>query len=196
MVAVDQKELAALKEAVRTHLSEHRYEHCLRVSDYAVKLAKQNGLDEKQAAVAGLVHDYAKERTAAEFLAEIDEKHLPTSLKKWGNPIWHGVVGAEFVHDELKIDDPAILEAIRLHTTGAGHHDMTTLDKVVFMADYLETGRHFPGVEEARRITDESLNQGVFYQLAHTLSYLAGKEHVIYPKTFDAYNDWAEYLSK
>lgn len=196
MVAVDEQKLAELKKAVQTHLSKHRYQHCLRVCDYAVKLAKQNGLDENQAAIAGLVHDYAKERTTEEFLNKIDEKHLPVSLKKWGNPIWHGVVGAEFVHDKLDINDPAILEAVRLHTTGGRHDEMTTLDKVVFMADYLETGRDFPGVDKAREITDHSLDQGVFYQLAHTLSYLAAKEQLIYPKTFEAYNDWAEYLTK
>ncbi|MBS9336310.1 bis(5'-nucleosyl)-tetraphosphatase (symmetrical) YqeK [Fructobacillus papyrifericola] len=196
MTAENEQALAVYKEKVAAHLSKHRYEHCLRVSDYAVKLAKQNGVDVKEAALAGLVHDYAKERSAADFLEKIDQAKLPASLKKWGNPIWHGVVGAEFVKDELGIKDPAILQAIRLHTTGGGHEEMTTLDKVIFMADYLETGRDFPGVEEARSLTDQSLGQGVFYQLAHTLSYLASKEQVIYPKTFDAYNDWAAYLQK
>ncbi|WP_213822112.1 bis(5'-nucleosyl)-tetraphosphatase (symmetrical) YqeK [Fructobacillus parabroussonetiae] len=195
-VELDEKQMAKLKKVMAEHLSKHRFEHCLRVSDYAVKLAKQNGLDQQEAALAGLVHDYAKERSQADFLAKIDATGLPADLKKWGNPIWHGVVGAAFVQDELGIEDPTILQAIRLHTTGGGHLEMTTLDKVVFMADYLEEGRDFPGVETARRVTDESLNQGVFYQLAHTLSYLASKEQVIYPKTFDAYNDWAQYLKQ
>ncbi|MBS9335414.1 bis(5'-nucleosyl)-tetraphosphatase (symmetrical) YqeK [Fructobacillus sp. M1-13] len=186
----------AAKKQVKAHLSTHRYEHCLRVSDYAVKLAKQNNLDEQQAALAGLVHDYAKERSEADFLEKIDEAKLPKSLKAWGNPIWHGVVGAEFVKDELGIEDPEILQAIRLHTTGGLHDEMTTLDKVVFMADYLEEGRHFPGVKEARAITEKSLDRGVFYQLSHTLAFLADKGQVIYPKTFDAYNDWANYLKK
>ncbi|MDD9138709.1 bis(5'-nucleosyl)-tetraphosphatase (symmetrical) YqeK [Fructobacillus sp. CRL 2054] len=194
MTAVNEKELAALSKQVGKNLSKHRFEHCLRVSDYAVKLAKQNGVDVNQAAIAGLVHDYAKEVSKKDFLKKIEKSGLNPDLKNWGNAVWHGVVGAEFIKDELGIDDPTILQAVRLHTTGGTHKEMTGLDKVVFMADYLEKGRDFPGVEEARQITDKSLDQGVFYQLAHTLLFLAAKEKVIYPKTFEAYNDWAMYL--
>ncbi|MCO0832630.1 bis(5'-nucleosyl)-tetraphosphatase (symmetrical) YqeK [Fructobacillus sp. W13] len=196
MVEVDEKRIAELSKQVQAKLSERRFEHCLRVKDYAIKLAKQNGLDENQAAIAGLVHDYAKERSASDFEKEIDEKHLDSDLKKWGNPIWHGVVGAYFVQDELGIQDPEILEAIKEHTTGDNHDKMSTLSKVLFMADYLEMGRNFPGVEKARTLTDESLDAGVFYQLSATLSYLAGQQKPIYPKTFTAYNDWATYLAK
>ncbi|MBS9338924.1 HD domain-containing protein [Fructobacillus sp. M2-14] len=196
MVAVDEKYIEELAHKVSEKLSDHRFEHCLRVKDYAIKLAKQNNLDENQAAIAGLVHDYAKERSASDFIQKIDEKGLDPDLKNWGNPIWHGVVGAYFVQDELGINDPEILEAIKEHTTGDKYGKMSVLSKVLFMADYLEMGRNFPGVERARTLTDESLDAGVFYQLSSTLSYLAGQGNPIYPKTFTAYNDWAQYLAK
>ncbi|MDF7637688.1 bis(5'-nucleosyl)-tetraphosphatase (symmetrical) YqeK [Leuconostocaceae bacterium ESL0958] len=189
-MAVFEANLAALADKVAAKLSDKRFQHCLRVKDYAVYLAEQNEVDPEQAAVAALVHDYAKERPDADFLAMIDQQGLDPDLKNWGNPIWHGVVGAYFVKEELGIADPDILRAVTEHTTGAGH-EMAPLSKIIFMADYLEAGRTFPGVAEARTITDESLNQGVFYQLSHTLSFLASQEKAIYPKTFDAYNDWA-----
>ena len=58
------------------------------------------------------------------------------------------------------------------------------------MADYIEPGRSFPGVEEARKITYANINQGVGYQLAHTLKFLIDKRNKIYPRTLDAYNVW------
>ncbi|MCK8627687.1 bis(5'-nucleosyl)-tetraphosphatase (symmetrical) YqeK [Fructobacillus cardui] len=190
-----EEELHAVEKKVSAQLSDGRFQHCLRVSDYARKLAQENGVDENQAALAGLVHDYAKERPAEDFLVAIDRFHLDPDLKNWSRAIWHGVVGAEMIQDELGIDDPAILDAVRLHTTGEGV-EMPTLAKIVFMADYLETGRDFPGVKEAREITDKSLDRGVFYQLQHTLSFLAENGNVIYPKTFTSYNDWARHSAE
>ncbi|USS92482.1 bis(5'-nucleosyl)-tetraphosphatase (symmetrical) YqeK [Fructobacillus americanaquae] len=190
-----EEEWHVVEKKVSAQLSAGRFQHCLRVADYARRLAQENGVDENQAALAGLVHDYAKERPVEDFLTAINHFHLDPDLKNWNRAIWHGVVGAEMIQDELGIDDPAILAAVRLHTTGAGV-EMPTLAKIVFMADYLETGRDFPGVKEAREITDKSLDRGVFYQLQHTLSFLAEKGNVIYPKTFTSYNDWARHFAE
>lgn len=181
--------MAELEAQVAHQLSKKRFEHCLRVRDYAQKLASQNQIDSEQAAVAGLVHDYAKERSDAEFLAVIGAKHLDSDLVNWGNPVWHGIVGAEIIKDELGITDPLILQAVRDHTTGAGAN-MSRLSQVIFMADYLESGRDFPGVQTARTITDEDLGQGVRFQIIHTLAYLAKNERLIYPKSLTTYNYW------
>ncbi|GAP02985.1 NAD metabolism hydrolase of HD superfamily [Fructobacillus pseudoficulneus] len=188
------EELKTIEEKVKAHLSDGRFQHCLRVKDYAIKLAKENHLDEEQAALAGLVHDYAKERPAEDFLKVIDQFDLDPDLKNWNRSIWHGVVGAVMIREELGINDPAILDAVVNHTTGDGVA-MSPLAKVVFMADYLETGRTFPGVEEARKITDQSLDAGVFYQLKHTLAFLADQGNPIYPKTVASYNEWARHFS-
>ncbi|GAO99753.1 bis(5'-nucleosyl)-tetraphosphatase (symmetrical) YqeK [Fructobacillus ficulneus] len=188
------QQLKAVEGQVQSQLSDGRFQHCLRVKDYAIRLAQQNGVDPDQAALAGLVHDYAKERPTEDFLAAIDRHHLDPDLKNWSRAIWHGVVGAYMIKDELGIDDPTILDAVVNHTTGEGV-TMSTLAKIVFMADYLELGRDFPGVEEGRRITDQSLDQGVFYQLKETLSFLASQGKLIYPKTFTSYNDWAKHFS-
>ncbi|CAK8054645.1 bis(5'-nucleosyl)-tetraphosphatase (symmetrical) YqeK [Eupransor demetentiae] len=181
--------LEELKHKVAQQLSEHRYQHCLRVAAYAKKLAEQNGVDPEKAEVAGLVHDYAKERSNEDFIKTIKEDKLDPELLNWGNAVWHGVVGAEMIRKELGITDPEILDAVRQHTTGAGAN-MSTLAKIVFMADYLETGRDFPGVEKAREITDRDLDDGVRYQIQHTMNYLTSKGAPIYPKSLDTYNYW------
>ncbi|WEV54178.1 bis(5'-nucleosyl)-tetraphosphatase (symmetrical) YqeK [Leuconostocaceae bacterium ESL0723] len=178
-----------LKEKVAQALTPDRYQHCLRVSQTAKALAEQNGVDPEQAAVAGLVHDYAKQRPDQDFIQVIKAKHLDPDLLNWNNAIWHGVVGAEMIHDELGITDPGILQAVRDHTTGAGA-SMSTLSKIIFTADYIEPGRDFPGVDEARKLTEQNLDLGVTYQLQHTVAYLVEGGRPVYPASFLAYNYW------
>ncbi|HCU42904.1 bis(5'-nucleosyl)-tetraphosphatase (symmetrical) YqeK [Leuconostoc falkenbergense] len=181
--------IAQLEEKVEARLSDYRFQHVRRVRDYAIQLAEANGVDPDQAEVAALVHDYAKERSDSDFIAVIKRKKMDPDLMNWGNYIWHGVVGAEMIHDELGITDSDILTAVREHTTGAGA-TMSKLSQVIFMADYLEVGRDFDGVQVARDITKQSLGQGVKYQIVHTLARLVKKETPIYPKSLETYNYW------
>lgn len=179
---------AELVKAISAKLKEKRFEHVLRVEETAIALAEENGVDLEKASIAGLVHDYAKQRTDKEFVNMIKKHQLDPDLLNWGNAIWHGVVGAEFIRDELQIYDEDILNAVRFHTTGAVM--MTPLAQVVYMADYIEPGRDFPGVDEARQITHNDLAAGVVYQTKQTLSYLVQKNAPVYPATIATYNYW------
>ncbi|MCO6541705.1 MAG: bis(5'-nucleosyl)-tetraphosphatase (symmetrical) YqeK [Lactobacillus sp.] len=181
-------DFAELNQQVRAQLSDYRYQHCVRTSERAVQLAKLNNCNLDKAQIAGLVHDYAKERSDADFIAMIKQEKLDANLLNYGNAIWHGVVGAYFIKYELGIYDEDILNAVRRHTTG--DIKMTTLDKIVFMADYTEPGRDFPEATEARQITDQDLDAGVRYQLEHTLEHLLQKRSQIYPLTIESYNEW------
>ena len=96
--------IAELETRVAAQLSDYRFQHVLRVRDYALKLAKQYGVSPEKAEIAALVHDYAKERADEDFLAVIQAKNLDPDLVNWGNYIWHGVVGAEMIRDELGIE--------------------------------------------------------------------------------------------
>ena len=165
-----------------------RFEHCLRVEQTAIQLAKLNHEDVEKAAVAGLIHDYAKERSAEEFKRVIIAKKMDPDLLNWGNFIWHGEVGAEIIQDELKITDEEILNAVRRHTIGAVQ--MTTLDKIVYVADYVEPGRDFPGANYAREVEFADLDDGVRYETQHTLQYLLENNQKIYPAAILTYNQW------
>lgn len=166
-----------------------RFEHCIGVSQTAAKLAQLNGYDVDKAALAGFIHDYAKRIPVADYQQVIKNEGFDPDLLNWNRTIWHGIVGTYFIKKELQIKDPEILQAIWKHTTGA--EQMTTLDKIVFVADYIEPGRHFPGVDEARQVAYADLDAGVGYELAHTLAFLIAKRAKIYPKTLAAYNAWA-----
>lgn len=172
----------------KANMDESRFLHCIRVSETARQLAKLNDYDEDKAALAGFVHDYAKQVPIEEYRQVIKTQGFDLDLLEWNRAIWHGIVGAYFIKRDLKIDDFEILQAVNRHTTGDS--EMTMLDKIVFMADYIEPGRTFDGVEEARDITLKNLDDGVAYQLSHTLEFLIQKKNRIYPRTILAYNTW------
>ncbi|MDO4903581.1 MAG: bis(5'-nucleosyl)-tetraphosphatase (symmetrical) YqeK [Limosilactobacillus sp.] len=182
--------VARLREALR----DHRFEHVLRVEQTAIELAKANHVDVEKASIVGLCHDYAKQRPDQDFIDEIKNKHMDPDLLNYGNAIWHGIVGAELLKDELGIMDEEILNAVRKHTTGAAN--MTLLDQVLYMADYIEPGRDFPGVDKAREITTKNLQAGVAYQTKQTLLYLVERNSPVYPRTLETYNAWVPAYQK
>lgn len=177
-----------LVERLHQALKTKRFNHVLRVEKTAIELARDNGVDIEKASIAGLCHDYAKQRPDEDFINEIHRKGLNPDLLNYGNAIWHGVVGAELIKDELVIWDEDILNAVRHHTTGAAV--MTKLEQVVYMADYIEPARDFAGVDVARKITQADLGAGVAYQTKHTLEYLIENDKPVYPKTIETYNAW------
>lgn len=175
-------------------LPEKRFKHCLGVEQAAIDLAGRFGVDVEKAGLAGLLHDYAKKLSDEEFLALIDKYALDSALKDWGNNVWHGMVGIYKIQEDLGLTNPEILRAIEIHTVGSTQ--MSDLDKVVYVADYIEPNRDFPGVEQAREIAHISLNQAVAYETAHTVEHLAHKGLPIYPQTLETYNAYVHYLEK
>ena len=166
-----------------------RFKHCIGVSETSRKLAQLNNYDPEKAALAGFIHDYAKQVPNERFIEIIKTKGFDQDLLNYNRAIWHGIVGSYIIEQELKISDPEILTAIKRHTTA--DTEMTTLDKIVFVADFIEPNRDFPGVDEARKVAFANLDAGVGYELAHTLSFLVENRQKIYPKTLAAYNVWS-----
>ncbi|MHC5267959.1 bis(5'-nucleosyl)-tetraphosphatase (symmetrical) YqeK [Enterococcus sp. LJL98] len=177
-----------LMQKVQMQMSEVRFKHVLGVEQTAVALAEKYGCSVKKASIAALVHDYAKERSDDEFRSLIEEKNFDPALLQWGNAIWHGIIGAYLVEHELGIQDEEILQAVRVHTTGA--KEMSVLDKILYVADYIEPGRTFPGVAKARTLAEVDLDQAVAYETQQTLLYLIERKYPIYPKTIETYNRW------
>ncbi len=170
----------------KEQVSKKRFKHILGVEQAALELARANDYELEKASVAALVHDYAKERSDSEFKALIVQTGLEQDLLNWNNFIWHGVVGAEIIKKELKITDEEILNAVRRHTVGA--KEMTMLDQIVYVADYIEPGRDFPGVDQARQLAAESLRAAVEFETKHTLLYLMNNDKTIYPAAILTYN--------
>ncbi|HAZ0981363.1 TPA: HD domain-containing protein [Enterococcus faecium] len=177
-----------LMQKIQMRMSEQRFKHVLGVEETAVALAKKYGASPEKASIAALTHDYAKERPDEEFKMVIVRDGFDPELLNYNNAIWHGLVGASFVERELGITDVEILHAIRVHTTGAAK--MSLLDKIIYVADYIEPGRDFPGVQDARAIAWADLDEAVAFETKHTLAHLLAQEQQIYPKTIETYNYW------
>ena len=184
----------ALLAKMETVMPEKRLRHCLGVEKAARELAERFGLDVEKAGLAGLLHDYAKKVSDEDFLSLIDKYQLDPDLKNWGNNVWHGMVGIYKIQEDLGVKDAEILRAIEIHTVGSS--TMSELDKVVYVADYIEHNRDFPGVDKARELAQRSLNQAVAYETARTVEHLAHKGMPIYPQTLEAYNAFVGYLKE
>ncbi|ANX12985.1 phosphohydrolase [Fictibacillus arsenicus] len=173
-------------EIVKKHLTEHRYVHTLGVLETSLKLAELYGGDLDKTETAAIFHDYAKFRPKDEMREIVKNENLPQDLLLFGSEVLHAPVGAFLVEKEIGIQDEEVLSAIYYHTTGNGN--MNTLEKVIFLADYIEPNRHFPGVEEVREEAEKDLNKACLMAVKNTINFLMKQNQKIYPLTLETYN--------
>lgn len=172
---------------VKEQLTERRYVHTIGVMETALELADRYGVDKEKAELSAIFHDYAKFRDKEEMRQIIIDQKMPQDLLQFHDELWHAPVGAYLVEKEAGISDAEVLEAIRCHTSGK--INMSMLDKVLYVADYIEPGRDFPGVEQVRESAESSLDIAVIQSMKNTITYLLKRNQPIYPDTFHAYND-------
>lgn len=173
-------------QLVKPQLTEHRYLHTIGVMETAMKLAERYGADRKKAELAAIFHDYAKFRPKDEMKQIIVEQRMPPILLEYNSELWHAPVGAFLAEKEAGITDPEVLDAIRYHTSG--RIGMTQLDKIIYLADYIEPGRHFHGVDQVRAIAEEDLDNALIESMKNTIQFLMKKNQPVFPETFNAYN--------
>lgn len=181
-----------LLEKVQSVMSDKRFKHVLGVEKAAIHLAELNGYDTEKAGLAGLLHDYAKEVPDQTFLDLIDKYQLDPELKNWNNNVWHGMVGIYKIQEDLGVTDKEILHSIETHTVGSTN--MSLLDKIVYVADYIEHNRNFPLVEEARVIAEQDLDKAVAFETVHTVEHLAHQALPIFPQTIETYNAYVGFM--
>lgn len=174
-------------ERVKPHLTEKRLAHTIRVADTAVKLANRFDDSEERAELAALFHDYAKYRSLEELKHWIVKSNFPKDLLEYHHELWHGPVGSLLIEFEHGISDPIVQNAIYYHTTGRAN--MSNMDMILFVADYIEPGRDFPGLNQVREAAKEDLTRAAWMVSRNTIHYLMSKNNAIYPDTFYAYND-------
>jgi len=98
----------------------------------------------------------------------------------------HGPVGAKIATDLFKITDRDILSAIEYHTYGK--KNMTKLEKIIYLADLIEEGRDYPGVEELRALAERDLDRAVLKALDNSIIHVIAKGGLIHPNTIEARN--------
>lgn len=171
---------------VRQEMPERRWQHTLGVMEESVRLAERFGADPFKAETAAILHDAAKYWPIAKQVEIVRREKLGEDLAAYDKALLHAPIGAWLAEHEYGVSDPAILDAIRWHTSG--RERMSLLDKVVCLADYIEPGRDFPGVDRLRQTAQTDLEQALVYGFDSTIRYLCEIGKLIYPTTIAARN--------
>ena len=169
-------EFQEIRKKLKKDLDKDRYEHTMGVMYTAGCLAMSYGCDYKKAMLAGLLHACAKCLPTSEKL-ELCQKHdiLISNIEKENPGLLHAKAGMVLAEEKYKIKDPEVLHAIKVHTTG--EPDMNVLDKIIYIADYMEPNRcEAPHLDTIRQIAFQDLNQCMAEILYDTLHYLNGRK--------------------
>ncbi len=180
----------ALRPIAMSYLKPRRMPHVLGTEQEAVRLTRRYGGDETQARVAALLHDCTKKLDMAQQLALCEQYHIELDeLEQKALKLLHSKTGAAIARDVFGVED-AVHDAILYHTTGKP--DMTRLEKIIYLADYIEPTRDFPGVDELRKTVYEDLDRGLLLGLTMTIQEMEQMGNPVHHLTRDA----RDYLLK
>jgi len=184
---MDMERLGRLRCAVKEQLDGKRYEHSLGVCYMGAALAMCHGADIRKAQMAGLLHDWAKAWAADTLVEKCSDKGIPMRETERQNPhLLHAKLGAHIVREQHNIMDTDILGAIESHTTG--RPGMTLLEKIIYVADYIEPGRYkAPRLGVIREKAFCNLDAALLMILEDSLEHLRASGRAIDPMTVETY---------
>jgi len=178
----------SIKSIVKRFLSKPRYEHSLRVAETAQKCAVKWKADPEQAYTAGLVHDIAKELTPEKLLnLSIPLQAVELELYDAFPLIWHAFVGPIVVKHLLPQANEELLNTIKWHATGK--ENMTLLEQILYVGDYIEPGRSFHDIPFVRECVEHNLDEAVFAVSLASVHSLLRRGLPIHPLTLSC-REW------
>lgn len=176
-----------IEEYLKNHLKPSRFAHSLSVRDTAVKLAQIYNCNIDKARIAGLVHDCAKNLSGQENLKLVLKKgYAIDEVSKNSPELLHGLAGAIIAKEKFQIYDKEILNAVIYHTTGKPN--MNLLEKIIYIADYVEPLRDFPGVDELRKASYSNLDKALIMSFNNTIQYVISQNQLLHFDTVKARN--------
>lgn len=183
-----------MKNKVKSAMSPRRFMHTIGVMETAEKLARIYGDEElaERAKIAGLLHDIVKE-IPPERRDKLCKKYnvCQDEFFQSAPELIHPHLGAEVAKYECGVKDEEILNAIRYHTSGRA--EMTVLEKITYIADYIEPNRtDFIGLEEGRELAETDLDKAMEFMLGTILEYIGGQGKVPDPVSLKAYSYYTE----
>lgn len=185
-----------LQNKMKKTLEPKRYEHTLGVAYTAANLAFVYDVDSKKAIVAGLLHDCAKCLSHQKRITVCKKNSIDVSNVELENPVLlHAKVGAFYAKNKYGVDDETIIDSILYHTTG--RPDMGILEKIIYVADYIEPHRKkLPNLAEIRKIAFSDIDMAVFLILENSLNYLEKGKTQIDPVTRETYDFYKTFIEK
>ena len=181
--------LEELRMEMKKVLSNSRYHHSLGVEEECCKLALAHGEDIEKAGIAGLLHDCAKYLSGEEILRECERYQINITDAERSLPgqLLHSKLGAVYAKEKYGVFDEDILKAIEFHTTG--RPAMSRLEKILFIADYIEPNRpDIPNIDYIREVANEDLDKTISIITNQTLEYLKIMGFLIDPTTKEKYD--------
>ena len=179
--------LNQLRPVALSFLKHKRIPHVLGTEQEAIRLAERYGADVQKARVAALLHDCTKRLEMEDQLALCEKYHIELDeLEQKALKLLHAKTGAEIARDLFGVDDE-IYRAIWWHTTG--HPHMTLLEKVIYLADYIEPSRDFPGVDKLRQVCYKDLDAGLELGLSMTVEEMNERGNPVHRATLAALED-------
>ena len=173
---------------IKNRMGQRRYTHSVNVAKSAVELARHYGADVEKAEIAGILHDCCKEIPKEEMLQIImDGGIILDAVEKDASKLWHSIAGSVYARDFLGIKDTDIINSIRYHTTGRAN--MTLLEKIIFVADFISAERDYNGVEIMRDKAFNCLEGAMLFGLQFTITDLSSRKLTIHSNAIACYND-------
>jgi len=168
-------------------INQKRFTHTINTEKAALMLADLYHVDRDKASTAALLHDAAKQMSPDELLQAAREFGIDlTGGYEEAPKLLHGPVAAAMVKRDLGIEDEDILNAISTHTLGG--ENMTKLQKVVFLADYIEEDRAFAEVRELRRMVKQDMDRAMLFAMNKTIELLIRRDQYIHLQTIRTRN--------
>ena len=180
-------DLALVKSELSKRLLPGRYNHVLRVTETAQRLALLHGVSVEKAELAALFHDIAKCMDPTSLRLLMIENKVDERLFKFHHELWHAPVGAIIATSEFNVKDKKVLDAIKYHTTGRA--GMSKLEQIIYVADMTEPGRNFPGVEQLRELATDNLEIAMGACIHQSVQFLVIKGVPVFPDSIDCYNE-------
>lgn len=176
-------EFSQMQEKLKGMLTEKRFRHSLGVMDSAVHLAKLFGESEEKARIAGLLHDCAKDIDKALMPAMCEELGVELdAVKREQRSLIHADLGAKLVQTEFGVSDADVISAIRYHTLG--RPNMTALEKILYIADFIEPNRKdFPGLSEIRELAELDLDLAMLTAVNASIRYVRSQNKVLHEQS-------------
>ena len=176
--------LRTLRPVALSYLKHKRIPHVLGTEQEAIRLAERYGADVEKARVAALLHDCTKRLDMEEQLALCRQYGIRLDeLEQKALKLLHAKTGAAIARDVFGVDDE-IYRAIWWHTTG--HAGMTLLEKIMYLADYIEPSRDFPGVDKLRAVCYKDLDEGLLMGLEMTIEEMTSMGNPVHHATIEA----------
>lgn len=176
-----------IRAKLKIALTEKRFNHSIGVMQSAVELARHYGADVGKTALAALLHDCAKNYATSEMFELCERFDVKLDdISKASPGLVHGFLGAVIADKYYGVSDPEIYDAIYYHTIGKP--DMSLIGKIIYIADGIEPGRTYEGVERIREMVFEDIDRALVLQIDYTIHSVINRGGLLHTNTIDTRN--------